>query len=52
MIPTISINPVSNEVDISLQAGSEGLSLLEDVLNLLESAFAEQKSSTKMHKIN
>jgi uncharacterized protein len=43
IIPTISINPVSNEVDISLQAGSEGLSLLEDVLNLLEKLSQKNK---------
>lgn len=43
VIPTISINPVSNEVDISFQAGSEDLSLLEDVLNLLEKLSPKNK---------
>ncbi|TVQ85732.1 MAG: AAA family ATPase [Bacteroidetes bacterium] len=36
VIPTISVNPVTNEVDISFQAGSDNPALLEDVLNLLE----------------
>jgi uncharacterized protein len=36
IIPTISINPVTNGVDISFQPDSHPMPLIEDVLNLLE----------------
>jgi len=43
IIPTISVNPVTNEVDISFQAGSDNPALLEDVLNLLEKLNKKEK---------
>ena len=36
IIPSLSLNPVNNEVDISFQTTNSTLPLLEDVLNLLE----------------
>ncbi len=36
IIPTISVNPVTNEVDVSFQPGSNSPAVLEDVLNLME----------------
>jgi uncharacterized protein len=43
IIPTISVNPVTNEVDVSFQAGSDNPALLEDVLNLLEKLSKKDK---------
>jgi len=43
IIPTISVNPVSNEVDVSFQVGSDNPALLEDVLNLLEKLSRKDK---------
>lgn len=36
IIPTISINPLNNEVDISVQPMTSSLPLLEDVFNLID----------------
>ena len=36
IIPTLLLNPVSNDMEISFQAKGSDLPLLEDVLNLLE----------------
>ena len=36
IIPTISINPLNNEVDISVQPVASALPLLEDVFNLID----------------
>ena len=36
IIPTLSVNPVSNEMEISFQTTGADLPLLEDALNLLE----------------
>jgi AAA+ ATPase superfamily predicted ATPase len=36
IIPTLSVNPVSNEMEISFQTKGADLPLLEDTLNLLE----------------
>jgi len=36
VIPTLSLNPVSNEMEVSFQTTQPDLPLLEDVLNLLE----------------
>jgi AAA+ ATPase superfamily predicted ATPase len=36
IIPTISVNPVTNEVDVSFQPGSNSPAVLEDILNLME----------------
>ena len=41
IIPTISTNPVSGAMDVSFQPGVDGIILLEDVLNLLESSHSE-----------
>ncbi|MBN1184046.1 MAG: ATP-binding protein [Bacteroidales bacterium] len=43
IIPTISINPVNNEVDISFQPVSAQLPMLEDVMNLMEKLSNERK---------
>lgn len=43
IIPTISINPINNEVDISFQPVSSNLPILEDVMNLMEKLSNEQK---------
>ena len=43
IIPTISINPVTNEVDISFHPESSNLPMLEDVLNLIEKLSAKRK---------
>ncbi len=45
IIPSISLNPVTNDVDISFHPESSSLPMLEDVLNLME------KLSTKRKKI-
>lgn len=45
IIPTVSINPVTNAVDISFHPESNPMPILEDVLNLLE------KLSTPQRKI-
>jgi len=42
LIPTISLNPVSNQVDISFQPSAAPLPMLEDVLNLIESLSTEK----------
>ena len=44
-IPSITINPVTNEVDITFQASVSGSTVLEDVLNLME------KLSTRKRKL-
>lgn len=36
IIPSLTLNPVSNEMEISFQSSTAGLPLLEDVLNLTE----------------
>jgi len=36
IVPTLNINPVTSEIDISFQPGTDTLPLLEDVFNLLE----------------
>ena len=43
IIPTISVNPVSNEVDITFQPASSPMPMLEDVLNLVEKLSNEKK---------
>lgn len=43
IIPTISLNPVNNQVDISFQPSSAPLPMLEDVLNLIEHLSTEKK---------
>ena len=37
IIPTISLNPVNNEIDIAFQPHNASFPILEDVLNLIES---------------
>lgn len=36
VIPTLSVNPVTGSVDLSFQAGTDGIPLVEDVLDLFE----------------
>jgi hypothetical protein len=43
IIPTISLNPVNNEVDISFQPSSGQSPVLEDVLNLVEKLSNEKR---------
>jgi AAA+ ATPase superfamily predicted ATPase len=43
IIPTISINPVTNEVDISFHPESSNLPRLENILNLIEKLSAKRK---------
>jgi len=43
IIPTVSINPVTNEVDIAFQPASSHMPVLEDVLNLIEKLSNEKK---------
>ena len=43
IIPTIALNPVSNEVDISFRPSAAPMPLLEDVLNLIEKLSSEKK---------
>ena len=43
IIPTISINPVNNEVDIAFQPSSSPMPVLEDVLNLIEKLSNDKK---------
>lgn len=43
IIPNVTLNPVSNEVEISFKAGSEGKVTVEDVFNLLEKLSGEGK---------
>ncbi len=43
IIPTISVNPVTNEVDITFHPESSSLPLLEDVLNLIEKLSNQRK---------
>ena len=43
VIPTITVNPVNNEVNIEFQTTNSGLPILEDVLNLIEKLSSQQK---------
>jgi AAA+ ATPase superfamily predicted ATPase len=43
IIPTIALNPVSNEVDISFRPSPAPMPMLEDVLNLIEKLSSEKK---------
>ncbi len=43
IIPTIVLNPVSNEVDISFRPSPTPMPMLEDVLNLIEKLSSEKK---------
>jgi hypothetical protein len=43
IIPTITINPVTNQMDVSFVPGSESLPVIEDVLNLMEKLSSEKK---------
>jgi AAA+ ATPase superfamily predicted ATPase len=43
VIPTISVNPVTNEVDISFIPSSTDLPVIEDVLNLVEKLASEKR---------
>lgn len=43
IIPTISLNPLTNQVDITFLPGSSQVPVLEDVLNLLEKLSTEKK---------
>lgn len=43
IIPSISVNPYNNEVDISFQPSSSSLVLIEDVLNLIEKLSSPKK---------
>ena len=43
IIPAISLNPLTNEVDISFQASSGHFPVLEDVLNLIEKLSTTKK---------
>jgi hypothetical protein len=43
IVPTISLNPVSNEVDIAFQPASAQMPFLEDVLNLIEKLSNEKR---------
>jgi AAA+ ATPase superfamily predicted ATPase len=45
IIPTISVNPVNNEVDIAFRPASSQMPLLEDVLNLVEKLSSEKKKA-------
>ena len=43
VIPTVSINPLNNEVDISVQPMASSLPLLEDVFNLIDQLGKKEK---------
>jgi hypothetical protein len=43
IIPTITLNPVSNQVEVAFLPDSSNLPLLEDVLNLMEKLSTERK---------
>ena len=43
IIPSITLNPVTNEVDITFQASVSGSTVLEDVLNLMEKLSTRKK---------
>ncbi len=43
LIPTVTINPVTGEPEISFKPGSKELTPLEDVLNLIEKLATEKK---------
>ena len=45
IIPTISVNPVTNEVDITFHPESSNLPMLEDVLNLIEKLSSKRKKN-------
>lgn len=43
IIPSVAINPVTSEVDISFQPGMSTLPMIEDVLNLIEKLSNQKK---------
>lgn len=43
IVPSLTINPLNNEVEISFQSNTSALFLLEDVLNLLETLGGKSK---------
>lgn len=43
IIPTVTLNPVTNEVDIAIQPSSPDFPMLEDVLNLIDKLSTEKK---------
>ncbi len=43
IIPSVTLNPVTNEVDIAIQSTSQHFPMLEDVLNLIEKLSSEKK---------
>ena len=45
IIPALTLNPVTNEVDIAFQPVSSQIPLLEDVLNLIEKLSSEKKKA-------
>jgi len=45
IIPTVSLNPVTNEVDIGIQTSSPDFPMLEDVLNMID------KLSNEKHRV-
>lgn len=44
IVPTLNINPVNNEVDISFQTVTSAIPLLEDVFNLIEKLGSHSKT--------
>ena len=42
ILPVVSLNPVTGEVEISFQPGNNSLPIIEDVLNLLENLSSEK----------
>jgi len=43
ILPAISLNPVTNEVDISFQPSAQGFTMLDDVLDLIDKLSSEKK---------
>jgi AAA+ ATPase superfamily predicted ATPase len=43
IIPTVSLNPATNEVDIAIQTSSADFPMLEDVLNMIDKLSSEKK---------
>jgi len=43
IIPTVSLNPATNEIDIAIQPSSADFPMLEDVLNMIEKLSTEKK---------
>ena len=43
IIPTVSVNPVNNEVEIAFQPATSPMPMLEDVLDLVEKLSSEKK---------